>query len=55
MRNAIGRKSPSFLADGLTTTSAQRIPQQRTAPLRLGGVVLTEVGVVGPRYGQERT
>jgi hypothetical protein len=36
MRDAIGRPSASFLADGLTTTTQQRIPQRRTPPLRLG-------------------
>jgi hypothetical protein len=38
MQDAIGRPSASFRADGLTTTTQQRIPQRRTAPLRLGGV-----------------
>jgi hypothetical protein len=37
MRDAIGCPSASFRADGLTTTTQQRIPQRRTAP-RLGGV-----------------
>ena len=38
MRDAICRQSASFPADGLTTTTHQRIPQRRTAPLRWGDV-----------------
>jgi hypothetical protein len=38
MRDATGRQPASFLDDGLTTATHQRIPHRPRAPMRLGDV-----------------